>query len=39
VGHAVENDVKALKVLHGNIIDTAMLFPHPRGPPYKSALR
>ncbi|BDA41970.1 Small RNA degrading nuclease 5 [Coccomyxa sp. Obi] len=39
VGHALQNDLKALKILHANIIDTAFLFPHPKGPPYRSALR
>jgi RNA exonuclease 1 len=39
VGHALENDFKALKLLHGNVIDTVILFPHPRGLPYRSALR
>lgn len=39
VGHALENDFKALKLLHGNVIDTVILFPHPRGLPNRSALR
>lgn len=30
VGHALQNDLRALKVLHANIIDTAFLFPHPK---------
>ncbi len=30
VGHALQNDLKALKILHSNIIDTAFLFPHPK---------
>ena len=30
VGHALQNDLKALKILHANIIDTAFLFPHPK---------
>ncbi|EIE25425.1 hypothetical protein COCSUDRAFT_13461 [Coccomyxa subellipsoidea C-169] len=39
VGHALQNDLRALKILHANIIDTAFLYPHPKGPPYRSALR
>ncbi|KAL6763962.1 ribonuclease H-like domain-containing protein, partial [Haematococcus lacustris] len=39
VGHGLENDLRALKVIHARILDTALLFPHPRGPPAKSALR
>jgi len=38
-GHSLENDLKALKIVHTRVIDTSLLYPHPRGPPYKSALR
>lgn len=31
VGHGLENDLKALRVVHPRCIDTAALFPHPRG--------
>ena len=30
VGHGLENDLKALKIIHANCLDTVMLFPHPR---------
>lgn len=30
VGHALENDLKALKIVHSNCIDTGALFPHPK---------
>jgi hypothetical protein len=39
VGHALENDLQALRLLHAKVVDTALLFPHPRGSPYKSALK
>jgi RNA exonuclease 1 len=39
VGHSLENDLKALRFLHGRCIDTAALYPHPRGFPYRCALR
>eukprot|EP00808_Paulinella_micropora_P004262 g21530.t1 len=39
VGHSLENDLKALKLIHGRVIDTALLYPHPRGPPNKSSLK
>lgn len=39
VGHSLDSDLKALKLTHPNIIDTALLFPHPRGPPLKSSLK
>jgi RNA exonuclease 1 len=39
VGHSIENDLLALRVLHRRIIDTTVLYPHPKGPPFRSALR
>ncbi|PNH04739.1 Small RNA degrading nuclease 5 [Tetrabaena socialis] len=39
VGHALENDLAALRTCHGRVLDTALLFPHPKGPPFKSALK
>lgn len=39
VGHSIENDLQALKILHHRIIDTTALYPHPKGPPFRSALR
>uniref|UniRef100_M4BAP1 Exonuclease domain-containing protein n=1 Tax=Hyaloperonospora arabidopsidis (strain Emoy2) TaxID=559515 RepID=M4BAP1_HYAAE len=39
VGHSIENDLLALRVLHRRVIDTACMYPHPKGPPFRSALR
>ena len=39
VGHSLENDLRACKFVHTRIIDTAIIYPHQRGPPYKNALR
>ncbi|KAL8281117.1 hypothetical protein RQP46_006475 [Phenoliferia psychrophenolica] len=39
VGHGLENDLKALRIVHHNVIDTAIIFPHPRGVPFRHALR
>lgn len=39
VGHALDNDLKALRFLHGRAIDTVHLYPHPAGLPRRSALR
>lgn len=39
IGHSLESDLVALKVVHKRVIDTAILYPHPRGSLYKSALR
>ena len=30
VGHALENDLRVLYVLHGRIVDTAIMYPHPK---------
>lgn len=39
IGHSIENDLKALGVQHSNIIDTALLFRHYRGLPFRSSLK
>lgn len=39
VGHALENDLRALRLTHARIVDTGTLFPHPRGLPYKTKLK
>eukprot|EP00873_Tetraselmis_striata_P024787 jgi/Tetstr1/445051/TSEL_032856.t1 len=39
VGHGLDNDLRALKLLHANCLDTSILYPHPKGPPARSALR
>ncbi|ORY24702.1 exonuclease [Naematelia encephala] len=39
VGHGLENDLRALRLLHEKIIDTAIVFPHDKGPPFRRALR
>ncbi|KAI8085845.1 ribonuclease H-like domain-containing protein [Gilbertella persicaria] len=39
VGHGLENDMNALRIIHTNIIDTVALFPHKNGLPYRNSLR
>ncbi|KAL8991946.1 MAG: hypothetical protein Q9169_007511, partial [Polycauliona sp. 2 TL-2023] len=39
VGHSLNSDLEALKLTHPFIIDTSILYPHPRGPPLKSSLK
>ncbi|XP_013139605.1 PREDICTED: RNA exonuclease 1 homolog [Papilio polytes] len=39
IGHSLESDFKALKLIHDTVIDTSVLFPHKMGPPYKRALK
>ncbi|PHH68583.1 hypothetical protein CDD80_7410 [Ophiocordyceps camponoti-rufipedis] len=39
VGHSLESDTKALRLAHPFIVDTSILYPHPRGSPLKSSLK
>ena len=39
LGHSLESDLSALKLTHPHIIDTSLLYPHPRGPPLRSSLK
>ncbi|KAJ4290180.1 hypothetical protein N0V88_006689 [Collariella sp. IMI 366227] len=39
VGHSLDSDLKALKLAHPFIVDTSILFPHPRGAPLKQSLK
>jgi len=39
IGHSIENDLKALKLIHKSIIDTAIIFPHYYGLPYRRSLK
>lgn len=39
IGHSLESDLKALRLTHPFIVDTALLFPHNRGPPLKNSLK
>ncbi|XP_047503559.1 RNA exonuclease 3-like isoform X1 [Pieris napi] len=39
IGHALENDLRALKLLHGAVVDTCALYPHSRGFPLRRSLR
>jgi RNA exonuclease 1 len=39
IGHGLENDLIVMRILHTRVIDTIGLFPHPRGLPYRTALR
>lgn len=39
VGHSLENDLHAMRMLHGRVLDTVDLYPHPRGLPFRCALR
>lgn len=39
VGHALDNDLKTMRIVHKRCVDTAILFPHRAGPPYRRALK
>ena len=39
IGHSLNSDLMALKLTHPFVIDTSILYPHPRGPPMKSSLK
>ncbi|KAK0396184.1 hypothetical protein QR680_001610 [Steinernema hermaphroditum] len=39
IGHSLESDLKALRLVHPRVVDTSVVFPHRLGPPYKRALR
>lgn len=39
IGHSLNADLDALKLTHPFIIDTSVLYQHPRGPPMKSSLK
>ena len=39
LGHAIDNDLNTCRVIHPFIIDTVLLFPHPRGLPIRYGLK
>ncbi|KAG8836213.1 RNA exonuclease 3 [Serendipita sp. 399] len=39
IGHAVENDLMMLRMIHHRLVDTIVLYPSPLGLPYKRSLR
>jgi DNA polymerase III epsilon subunit-like protein len=39
VGHGLENDLNALRVVHPLVVDTVLLFPHKRGLPIRNGLK
>ncbi|XP_028833616.1 RNA exonuclease 1 homolog isoform X2 [Denticeps clupeoides] len=38
IGHSLESDLCALKLLHSTVVDTSVVFPHRLGLPHKRAL-
>jgi RNA exonuclease 1 len=39
LGHSLESDLCAMKLTHPFIVDTSLIYPHPRGPPLRSSLK
>ncbi|XP_078047306.1 RNA exonuclease prage isoform X2 [Augochlora pura] len=39
IGHALNNDLRALKLVHTTVIDTCVVFPHFLGYPFRSSLK
>lgn len=39
VGHSLQSDLKVLKLRHPKIIDTAIIYDHKAGPPFKPSLK
>lgn len=39
IGHALHNDLNTLRIVHHQCVDTAIIFPHRQGPPYRRSLR
>lgn len=39
IGHALDNDLNAARIIHPSIIDTVCLYPHPRGLPLRNGLK
>lgn len=39
VGHSLECDLNAMKICHTKVVDSAVMYPHRQGRPYKNKLR
>ncbi len=39
VGHSLDSDLKVLRLVHLRVIDTAALYPHTKGAPFKRSLK
>ncbi|OJJ51703.1 hypothetical protein ASPZODRAFT_57339 [Penicilliopsis zonata CBS 506.65] len=39
IGHAIDNDLNVCRIIHPTIIDTVLLYPHPRGLPIRMSLK
>jgi RNA exonuclease 1 len=39
IGHSLESDLRALNICHSFVCDTAVLYPHYKGLPFKYSLK
>lgn len=39
IGHAIDNDLNVCRLIHPTVIDTVLLFPHPKGLPVRWSLK
>ncbi|KAL0942792.1 RNA exonuclease [Colletotrichum truncatum] len=39
IGHGLENDLNAVRIIHPTLIDTVLLYPHKYGLPYRQGLK
>jgi DNA polymerase III epsilon subunit-like protein len=39
IGHAIENDLNVVRLIHPFVVDTVLLYPHPRGLPVRFGLK
>lgn len=39
IGHSLDSDLNALKLTHPFLVDTSIIYPHPRGLPLRSSLK
>lgn len=39
LGHSLDSDLRALRISFPFIVDTTLIYPHPKGPPQKSSLK
>ena len=39
IGHAIDNDLNTLRIIHPLVIDTVLLYPHPKGLPIRYSLK
>ena len=39
IGHGLENDLNAVRIVHPTLVDTVLLYPHKAGLPYRNGLK